>query len=184
MLTTIWSNPAASIFALLGAICFVTWPLCRTCRGMLLVQVGIGIGFGLHYALWGSSTAAIVNGLGAVQIAMSLLFGTDPRMRWLGFAIAPVIIGACVLTWSGPPSLLAAIGQTLMVLGRVQISPCAMRVLVLSGTLFWLAHDRIIGSPLFIADALSLAIGSVILLRDTFADRSGTTPYTNDGASL
>jgi hypothetical protein len=34
---------------------------------MLLVQVGIGFGFGLHYALWGGATAALVNGLGAVQ---------------------------------------------------------------------------------------------------------------------
>jgi hypothetical protein len=76
MLTAIWSNPAASVFALFGAVCMVGWPLCRTRHGMLLVQIGIGIGFGLHYALWGGATAAIVNGLGAAQVAASLLLGT------------------------------------------------------------------------------------------------------------
>ena len=165
MLTAAWNNPAASAFALLGTICFIGWPLCRTRRGMLLVQVGIGFGFGLHYALWGGATAALVNGLGAVQTAASLLFGTSRRLRWLGFAFIPGIVGACALTWNGFPSILAAAGQILMAFGRVQIAPSAMRALVLSGTFFWLAHDRIVGSPLLIADLLSLATGAVALLR-------------------
>jgi hypothetical protein len=157
MLTAAWNNPAASAFALLGTICFIGWPLSRTRRGMLLVQVGIGCGFGLHYALWGGATAALVNGLGAVQTAASLLFGTSRRLRWLGFAFIPGIVGACALTWNGFPSLMA--------FGRVQIAPSAMRALVLSGTFFWLAHDRMVGSPLLIADLLSLTTGAVALLR-------------------
>src|SRR5262245_33427429 len=165
MLSAAWNNPAASLCALLGAICVAGWPLCRTRRGMLLVQVGIGIGYGLHYALWGGVTAAVVNGLGAVQTTASLLSATSPRLRWLGYALMAAIIGACALTWHGLPSILAAIGQTLTALGRVQISPWAMRVLVLSGTLFWAAHDRLIGSPLLIPDLLSLAMGAVALLR-------------------
>lgn len=163
MLTTMWSNPAASACALWGAICMVGWPLCRTRHGMLLVQIGNG--FGVHYALSGCTTAAIVNGLGAGQIAASLLLGTSPWLRWLGLASMPVTLSVCALTWSGVPSVLAGVGQTLMMLGRVQISPSAIRFLVLSGTLFWAAHDRMIGSPLLIVDLLSLAIGSVTLLR-------------------
>ena len=61
-------------------------------------------------------------------------------------------------------------GQTLTALGRMQISPSAMRVLVLSGTLFWAAHDRIIGSPLLVADLLRLAIGAIALLRQAAAN--------------
>jgi hypothetical protein len=51
MLIAVWDKPAASAFALLGAICLVGWPLCRTRRGMLVVQTGIGLGFGVHSAL-------------------------------------------------------------------------------------------------------------------------------------
>jgi hypothetical protein len=164
MLTALWDNPAASAFALLGTTCLVSWPLCSTRRGMLLLQTGIGIGFGLHYALWGSATAALVNGLGAVQIAAALLFGTNPRLWWLGYGLIPALAGACVLTWNGLPSILAAVGQTLIALGRVQISLSAMRGLVLSGLLFWLAHDGIMGSPLLFADLLCLMIGVVALV--------------------
>jgi hypothetical protein len=164
MLTALWDNPAASAFALLGTTCLIGWPLCSTRRGMLLVQIGIGIGFGLHYALWGSATAALVNGLGAVQTAAALLFGTNPRLRWLGYGLIPALAGACVLTWNGLPSILAAVGQILIALGRVQINPSAMRSLVLSGLLFWLAHDGIMGSPLLFADLLCLTIGVVALV--------------------
>jgi hypothetical protein len=165
MMAAMWDSPAASAFALLGAICFITWPLYHTRRDMLLVQLGVGIGFGLHYALWGGATAAAINGLGAIQTAASLLFGTSPRLRCLGYALIPAIVGASALTWGGIPSLLAAIGQTLMALGRMQIKPSAMRILVLSGVLFWVAHDLVIRSPLVIADLLSLAIGAVALLQ-------------------
>lgn len=172
MLTAVWNNPAASACALVGAICLISWPLCRTRRGMLLVQLGIGIGFGLHYALWGSVTAALVNGLGAVQIASLLLFETS-RLRCLGYAFVPVVIGACAVTWHGLPSILAAIGQSFITLGRMQLSPSAMRVLALSGVLLWAAHDTIIRSPLVIADLLSLTMGAVAVLRPASDLRSG-----------
>jgi hypothetical protein len=164
MLTAVWENPAASGFALLGATCLISWPLCSTRRGMLLVQIGIGIGLGLHYALWGSATAALINGLGTVQIAAALLFGTNPRLWWLGYGLIPALAGACVLTWNGLPSILAAVGQTLIALGRVQISISAMRGLGLFGLLFWLAHDGILGSPLLFADLLCLTIGIVAMV--------------------
>jgi hypothetical protein len=164
MLTAAWSNPAASGFALFGAICLVSWPLCRTRRGMLLLQIGIGIGYGLHYLLWGSATAATVNGLGAVQTAAALLFGGSPRLRWLVFAPIPALAGACALTWHGLPSVLALVGQTLTAFGRVQLDTRTMRVLVSCGTLFWLAHDTVIGSPVLIADLMSLTIGAFTIL--------------------
>jgi hypothetical protein len=49
-----------------------------------------------------------------------------------------------------------------------------MRILVLSGLLFWLVHDRITQSPLLIADLLSLAMGAVVLLRQ-WAHSTGQT---------
>jgi hypothetical protein len=165
MLTAVWSNLAASGFALVGAICLVSWPLCRTRRGMLLVQIGIGISYCLHYLLWGSATAGAVNGLGAVQTAAALQFGGSPRLRWLAFAPIPALVGACALTWHGLPSALAVVGQTLTAFGRMQLDAWPMRVLVACGTLFWLAHDTVIGSPLLMADLVSLTIGAFILLR-------------------
>ena len=121
---------------------------------MLLVQLGIGVGFGLHYAFMDVATAALVNLLGAVQIVAALAFGTSPRLKWMGYALVPAIVGTCLLTWHGLPSLLSATGMALIALGRVRVVPAPMRILVLSGLPFWLAHDLIIGSPLAVVDAL------------------------------
>jgi hypothetical protein len=80
-----------------------------------------------------------------------------------------------VLTWDGPPSGLAAIGQTLIALGRLQRGPSDMRVLVLSGVPFWVAHDVMVASPLVIADLLTLGIGAVALLRQAAPRRTVVT---------
>jgi hypothetical protein len=58
-------------FALLGMICLAGWPLCRTPRAMLSIQLGAVLGLSLHYMLLGMLTAATVNALGAVQIAVT-----------------------------------------------------------------------------------------------------------------
>jgi hypothetical protein len=162
MLTAVWENPAASAFALLGATCLISWPLCSTRRGMLLVQIGIGIG--LHYALWGSATAALVNGLGAVQAAAALIFGTNPRtaVAWIWpYSGARRGVHAD-LEWSSIHS--GSCRSDPHCPRTVENQSLAMRGLVLSGLLFWLAHDGIMGSPLLFADLLCLTIGVVALV--------------------
>ena len=59
------------------------------------------------------------------------------------------------------------IGTLLISVGRVQVDPRALQLLVLAGSPFWLAHDVIVGSPLIIADVLGLTIGVVTLIRRT-----------------
>jgi Bacterial inner membrane protein len=62
-------------------------------------------------------------------------------------------------------SLLAATGTLLIAVGRVQVDPAALRVPVLAGMPFWLAHDILVGSPLVLADLLSIAMGGMAILR-------------------
>ena len=85
----------------------------------------------------------------------------------------PAIVGTCLLTWHGLPSLLSATGMALIALGRVRVVPAPMRILVLSGLPFWLAHDLIIGSPLAVVDALSLLTGAVALRRQVSQQPAG-----------
>lgn len=81
----------AWVFGLLGMTCLAVWPLFRTQKSMLCVQLGVVVGLSLHYALLGIATAAAVNALGAVQIALTLWSGGNPacvgqvtrwRSRW------------------------------------------------------------------------------------------------------
>lgn len=143
----------------------VGWPLAQTRRLMLIVQLGIGVGFGLHYALLGSLTASAVNGLGAVQVILALVLGTRPGVQWLGWAFIPAVVGAAFLTWQGAPTIAAAAGTLMIAVGRVQPDPLRMKLLVLAGLPFWVLHDLIVGSPAVIADVLSLLAGVILLLR-------------------
>lgn len=156
---------ASWVFVLVGCVCVVTWPLFSTRWGMLLAQLLLTASFGLHYAIEGATTGAALNGLSALQVAAALAFGTSPRLWWVGTALIPAIVVGAFVTWSGMPSLLALIGTLLISVGRVQIDPRALQILVLAGTPFWLAHDVVVGSPLVIADGLGLAIGLATLVR-------------------
>jgi Bacterial inner membrane protein len=98
----------------------------------------------------------------------------------------PVLALASVITWQGLPSLLSATATTLSTIGRMQTNDTALRVLLLTSTPFWAAHDLIVGSgPGLIADVLSMAIGAMMLLRRSPAMRTapGRRPMVSPPAS-
>jgi uncharacterized membrane protein YkgB len=150
---------AASICAFLAVVFLGAWPLFRSRHTMLLMQLAALVSLSLHYTLVDARTAASVNLLGAVQIVACLLFGARPRLRWIGYALACLMLGASVITWQETISVLSTIGMVLVAVGRAQPNASAMRLLVLSGSPFWLAHDLLIMSPIAIADAASLLVG-------------------------
>jgi Bacterial inner membrane protein len=159
MLMDVIMDHAASICAWFAMAGLAAWPLFRTRNTMLAVQLGALIVLSLHYALLGITTAATVNTLGAVQIGASLLIGTKPRLRWIGYALAATMVASSAVTWQGLVSALAAIGMAVVAIGRVQTSASIMRIIVLAGSPFWFAHDLLIKSPVAAADALSLTVG-------------------------
>jgi hypothetical protein len=140
------------------------WPLFRTRRVMLSLQLGALALLSLHYALLGVTTAAIVNGLGTLQLIACLAFGTHPRLRYLGYGLAALMVAASIVTWQGLISLLCTGGNVVIAFGRLQTDANRMRLLVLAGTPFWLLHDILIESPVMLADGLSLLIGVVALV--------------------
>ena len=165
-MTTLALLDAVSLAAaLVGMISLVVWPLFRTRQHMLLVQLAHLGGCALHYGIEGAATATMVISLSAAQVVSSLMWGADPRRKWVGYGMIPATVCASMLTWSGSPSLLAATGTLLIAIGRVQVDAGALRVLVLAGMPFWLAHDIMIGSPLVVADLLSIAMGMMAILR-------------------
>ncbi|MEZ2132847.1 MULTISPECIES: YgjV family protein [unclassified Sinorhizobium] len=177
-------SPLAVASFVAGAVCYVGWPFCRSHRWMMMMQGGIGIGFGLHYALMGASTAAAANALSAAQIIATLLFGASSRSRWIPYVLFPATVAVCLFTWDGPHSLLATIGTLLIGFGRLQMNADRMRILVASGVPFWLVHDLAIMSPIAVFDAISLVTGMYGLWRQGLlrsvrvnAPPAGSTPY-------
>jgi hypothetical protein len=168
------SDYMALVSAVAAVVFWSVWPLCRSRRAMLLVQLAALVWLSIHYALVGAWTAATVNFLGLVQIAMCLLLGD--RYRWVGYALAVVMVASSFATWQGTVSILAALGMALVAIGRAQSRASTMRVIVLAGGPFWLAHDLLVHSPIAIADATSLILGVWVLLRQPAAAPAVTLP--------
>lgn len=163
----------AGLCGILATAGLALWPLFRTRRVMLSLQLGALALLSLHYALLGVSTAAIVNALGTLQLAACLVFGTHPRLRVLGFGLAGLMMVSSVVTWQGLISVLSTSGNVVIAFGRLQIRAALMRLFVLAGMPFWLLHDLLIGSPVVLADTLSLVVGLIALV---WRNGSGRAP--------
>jgi hypothetical protein len=154
----------AGLCGILATAGLAIWPLFRSRSVMLSIQLCALTLLGFHYALLGVTTAAIVNGLGILQLIACLAFGTHPKLRWLGFGLAGLMVASSIVTWQGLLSLLCTGGNVVIAFGRLQTKADRMRLLVLAGTPFWLLHDLLIESPVVVADILSLLVGLVALL--------------------
>ena len=157
MLATHVDDVIASGAALFGAACLVSWPFFKRRRTMLLIQIGIGAGFGVHYALLGASTAAVANLLSALQIAASLQ--VSATSRWINYLLIPSMVLTCALTYAGLSSLCAMLGTVLLAVGRMQVIERKLRMWVMLGTIPWLLHDLLVASPIAVIDAISIVTG-------------------------
>ncbi len=165
MLAVMADDPVAAGAGLVGMVCLAAWPLFRARSAMLGTYVGNNLGFVAHYALLSHWTAVAMNGLMGVQTVVAIWLVRWPRLRWAYFALMPVLAGASLATWQGLPSLLSVVATTLSTIGRMQSNDIVLRVLLLSSTPFWTAHDLVVGSlPGLIADVLSMATGATMLL--------------------
>ena len=168
------SDYIALVCALLAIACLSAWPLFRSRTAMLLVQLAALSWLSMHYALVDAWTGAAVNLLGTIQIVTCLFLGD--RHRWVGYALAVLMVGASVATWQGAVSALAAVGMALVAIGRAQTNAGTMRLIVLAGGPFWLAHDLLIRSPIAIADAACLLIGLWVVMRQRTATPRALPP--------
>ncbi len=158
------------------------WPLFRSRGAMLTLQLGALALLSLHYALLGVTTAAIVNGLSTLQLIACLALGTHPRLRWIGYGLAGLMVASSILTWQGLISLLSTAGNVVIAIGRLQVNADRMRLLVLAGAPFWILHDLIIASPVVLADTLCLLVGLAALLwRNPSHARPRTTTAADRG---
>ena len=186
MLAVMADNPAAAVAGFFAMVCLAAWPLFRERGTMLTAYIGNNLGFAVHYALLGHWTAAAMNGLMGVQTVVAIMLVRQTKLRWAYYTLMPILALASVVTWQGPPSFLSAMATTLSTIGRMQTNDAALRVLLLTSTPFWAAHDLIVGSgPGLIADVLSMATGAMMLLRRSPAVRAtpGRRPMVSPPAS-
>lgn len=167
LLKVIGEHPAATAFGALGLACQLAWPWFRTRHVILSIQLGIGLLYCAQYALLDAWSAAGVCALGAMQTSLALAAGDRAWLRRAGLFFLPVVAALCLATWSGLPSLLALIGVTFVMVGRLQQDVLRLRVLQLGSAPFAIGHDMLVGAvPALIGCIVSACVASAALLRE------------------
>lgn len=178
MLDSFLDNPAAAAAGFFALLCLTVCPLFRTRSGILWAQLGAGAGFASHYALLGIAAPSLVNVLGLVQTLAALFAMRSDALNRIGYGLIPLMIGVGIFFWTGPTSALCVAAMGLIALGRMQSNQLALRLLILAGGFFWLAHDYLVGSWIALtADVLALTLGVAMLASmaraETFPRRAG-----------
>lgn len=178
MLDLLLDNPAAAAAGFFALVCLTVCPLFRTRNGILLAQLGAGVGFASHYALLGIAAPSMVNVLGSVQSSAALFSTRSEALNRIGYGLIPLMIGAGIYFWTGPTSALCVAAMGLIALGRMQSSQWALRLLILAGGVIWSAHDYLEGAWIALtADVLSLTMGLAMLANmaraETLRPRAG-----------
>ena len=124
----------------IGFVCQLFWPLLRSRRAILSMQSGIGLGYGTQYALLDAWSGASVAWLGGGQTLLILLVGSK-HQKTVALCAFPLLAIAVVLTWSGLPSMFAAVACTLMMLSRLCRDTLHLRALQLLAAPFGMAYD-------------------------------------------
>ncbi len=124
-----------------AALCLTASPIFRSRRSILVVQLAAGLCFAAHYFCLGIAVAGAVNILGAVQTGAALFSARGAAMNRLGYALIILMAVVGLWFWQGPISLLSVAAVTLIALARMQHDELRLRLLLLTGGCFWIAHD-------------------------------------------
>jgi len=165
---TVLIDPAAApVFGVLGLTAQIAWPLFRTRKTMLAVQLTAACCYGLSYALMGQGTASATCLSGAAQTGVALLAGNRQSSLRIGYVFLPIVLCAGALTYSGLPTLLAVTACCLSMIGRMQTDTLRMRGVQLTASPFGAAHDIVTGSwPCLAGAFLSFTIAAFAFRRE------------------
>jgi hypothetical protein len=159
-------TPLALAMGLSGVALNVLWPQVKGRATMLAIQAVSGVCFLAHYALIGATTGSLMNLLAALQALAAIPLGTRPGFRVVYLLTLPAIALALAFSWTGWPSVMAALGMAGIALGRYQLSVLPFRIILMVTIPFWVAHNLGVGSlPGLLSDTLVTASSGVGLWR-------------------
>lgn len=96
-----------------------------------------------HFMLLGHWTAALL-GLLSVARYLSSMFTTSGRVMWV---FLNIIIAITVFSFEGLLSVLGCIGTVFTTIAAFRKSDKNLRQLMLIGTMIWIVHNYLAGSP-------------------------------------
>ena len=164
--------PLAFVFGAAGLAGQLTWPMLRSRRAILTLQLAMAASYATQYALMDAWSGAAVCTIGACQTLIALAAGYRPWLRWLGAGFIPLVAGVSLATWTGAASLFALTACCLVMTGRMQRDTLRMRCFLLAASPFGMAYDMSVGAaPALVGACVSACIGIAALRREIVGRR-------------
>jgi hypothetical protein len=115
----------------------------REKRRVLACLVFSALLLGIHFALIGAQTAAVLGFIGALRFATAIF----SHARWLLYLFLSLVLINAVYSYVGLITVLATIGALITTTAAFFGSDKQFREGMMLGTLVWIAHNAMVGSP-------------------------------------
>lgn len=112
----------------------------------------------LHFYLLSQPTAAVLFSISAVRFGVSIW--TSSNLVCLIFVSIAIL--ATAITYSGPTSLLSLGGTLLYTVASFRAHDRGLRLWMMAGSLIWIVHNIIVGSPVATLVEANLLLSNLI----------------------
>lgn len=124
---------------------------------------------GVHYLLLGAGTAAVLGFVAAIRFLTAILFPS--RNLTLVFLVA--VFANAFLTYAGLLSILSTSGSVLSTVAAYRGNR-ELRKMMMLGSVFWISHNALAGSPGATALEVSFMISNLVGYHRHFRQRSSS----------
>jgi hypothetical protein len=115
----------------------------REKRHVLSCLVFSALLLGIHFALLGAQTAAILGFIAAARFSVAIF----SHARWWMYLFLSLVIVNGILSYAGLLTLFATVGGLITTTAAFMPTDRQFREYMMVGTLVWIAHNAMAGSP-------------------------------------
>lgn len=155
---SIWWTVLVQGIGFLGIACSILAFQYKGYRPLVALRAATELFFGIQYILLGAYSGAAMDFLGVFRNGIFLdcdKRGKSLRPWRLFFSV--VFVGATLLTWAGPKSILSAVAKVASTIGYGSSNPRLIRLIVLCSSTCWLIYNSLVFS-------LAGVLGEVVTL--------------------
>lgn len=157
----------ATNFGILGVFANTIWPLIKNRQLFLMGQFVACALMGIHFALLGATTGAIVVFVAGIQVLLAVPLESHPKFKTvylLSLLLTPLV---CWYSWQGIPSIFSSLALLFFCIGNLQVRAKNMRIFLILCIFGWIGHNLLIGSyPALVSNGLALITSIYGLYRE------------------
>ena len=154
----LWWQILVQGIGFLGIACSILAFQYKQYRPLVALRAATELFFGIQYILLGAYSGAAMDFLGCFRNWVFLDCDKKGKsLRPWRILFSVIFVGATLLTWAGPKSILSAVAKVASTIGYGSSNPRLIRLIVLCSSTCWLIYNSLVFS-------LAGVLGEIITL--------------------